>query len=174
MRTCLKSGTCKPRDSFGQSCVTQRPIENSPEIKHLVSLNGLCQPVKVDVRNIRRIKCIPIKYQKLMVPKNKIKLRCQSLSTESNTDSSNIPNMKRTTNIKKMLGDSQKKRYQSKFINELVKKKSALDQTKFENISKVSILLLYLHFLLCYYLSFSKTNHFNELFEICSTKDNTN
>ncbi|CAK9796109.1 hypothetical protein ANTPLA_LOCUS650 [Anthophora plagiata] len=147
------------------------PIENSQEIKHL---NGLCQPVKVDIRNIRRIKCIPIKYQKLMVPKNKIKLRCQSLSTESNTDSSNTANMKRTANIKKILGDSKKKRYQSKFINELVKKKSALDQTKFENISKVSILLLYLHFLLCYYLSFSKTNQFNELFEICSTKDNTN
>lgn len=71
-----------------------------------------------------------------------------------------------------VLDDSQKMAVQSEFIQALAEEKYRADKIRFGNISKVSILLLYLHFLLCYYLSFSKTSHFVELFEMCPAKNN--
>ncbi|XP_046837179.1 uncharacterized protein LOC124432329 isoform X1 [Vespa crabro] len=50
-------------------------------------------------------------------------------------------------------------------------KKQSIQQTKtLKNVSKLTVLLLYLHFLLSYYLSFSKSQRFEEMFEMCETE----
>ncbi|XP_043519840.1 uncharacterized protein LOC122533828 [Frieseomelitta varia] len=173
MRTCLKSGIYKSRDNFGVTCVTRSLTENLKKIKKLKSnKDDLYQPAEINIRNIKKIKYLPTNFQKLIIPKNNTKLNCHFI--KKNTDSSSMLNTRKDTNIKNVLDDSQKKAIQSKFIQVLREEKCTLDKTKFENISRVSILLLYLHFLLCYYLSFSKTNHFNEFFETCPVKDTEN
>ncbi|XP_053989958.1 uncharacterized protein LOC128882390 [Hylaeus volcanicus] len=127
--------------------------------------SGVCK-----VHNNMDIQCMSPKVQKLVIPRTSMKLRCHTL--QNTTDPSKMLKMRRTFNIKKPLGDSKKKKLHSKFIAVLSRKRNTFNRSTFENISKVSILLLYLHFLLCYYLSFTKTQRFVELFETCPLEDN--
>ncbi|XP_043589679.1 uncharacterized protein LOC122570857 [Bombus pyrosoma] len=128
------------------------------------------QSPEINIRNIRKTKCLPIKFQKLMIPRKNTKLSYHFI--KKNNNSSNILSVRRNSNIKNVLDDSHKVAVQSEFIQALAEEKYTVDKIRFGNISKVSILLLYLHFLLCYYLSFSKTSHFVELFEMCPAKNN--
>nr|KAF7392124.1 hypothetical protein H0235_017123 [Vespula pensylvanica] len=56
-------------------------------------------------------------------------------------------------------------------LSSFQEKRQSIQQAKtLKNFSKLTVLLLYLHFLLSYYLSFSKSQHFDEMFEICETE----
>ncbi|CAL7949051.1 unnamed protein product [Xylocopa violacea] len=67
--------------------------ENSQKIKKSVN-----QPIEVDTRNVKKIKCMPIKFQKLMIPRSNAKLNYKSI--QNSIYSSSTLSMKKSVNIK--------------------------------------------------------------------------
>ncbi|XP_076750077.1 uncharacterized protein LOC143422963 [Xylocopa sonorina] len=67
--------------------------ESSQEKKILVN-----QPVEIGTRNVKKIKCVPIKLQKVMIPRNNIKPSYKFIQNSIN--SSSTLSMKKTVDIK--------------------------------------------------------------------------
>ncbi|KAK2583087.1 hypothetical protein KPH14_009118 [Odynerus spinipes] len=73
-------------------------------------------------------------------------------------------------NLQKSINGKERNMLPRKITNFEKEQQSIGQSETLKSVGKITILLLYLHFLLSYYLSFSKTQRFEELFEICESE----
>lgn len=83
----MKNSSITDATGINRKCSKQcyRPVkvsgftENSLNIEKRRNKNDLSQPKEIDIKNIIQTQYIPAKLQKLIIPRNNMKLQCNTL-----------------------------------------------------------------------------------------------